>query len=87
MPGELIETERRHAPRRRHARVGVDSEYHRRRAEMEMHRALQAGLPEEALLHLELARIHRDKRDEAALAWRETDAGARPPISRTDKEG
>jgi hypothetical protein len=64
----------------------MDSEYHRRRAEMEMERALQAKRPDEAMLHLELARIHREKRERASLAWRETARSSRPPINRTDKE-
>jgi hypothetical protein len=65
----------------------LDPEYHRRRSEMEMQRALEAGKPEEAMIHLELARIHREKRAELAMAWRTTDMGERPPITRTDKEG
>jgi hypothetical protein len=65
----------------------LDPEYHRRRSEMEMQRALEARQPDEALLHLELARIHREKRAELATAWRSTDISERPPITRTDKEG
>jgi hypothetical protein len=67
--------------------AGMDPEYHRRRAEMEMERALQAMQPDEALRHLELARIHREKRDLFAMAWRKADLGERPVITRTDKEG
>ena len=66
--------------------VIMDTEYHRRRAEMEMERALQAGRPDEAMRHLELARLHRQRRDFMAMAWRETDLGHRPAITRTDKE-
>ena len=64
----------------------MDQEYHRRRAEMEMERALHAGRPDAAMRHLELARIHREKRELLAMAWRDADLGDRPPISRTDKE-
>ena len=64
----------------------TDPEYHRRRAEVEMEQALRAKLSEEAMIHLELARIHREKRDELAQAKRVRLALDRPRIGRTDKE-
>ena len=64
----------------------ADAEFHRRRAEVEMERALAAGQPDVALLHLELAREHRERRAAFATAWRERDARPCPPITRTDKE-
>lgn len=69
------------------AELVMDPEYHRRRAEMEMERALQARVPDEAQRHLELARFHRERRDLLAMARLEMDLGCRPAISRTDKEG
>jgi hypothetical protein len=66
--------------------LDADHEFHRRRAEMEMELALTAAQPEAALLHLELARIHRERRDAVAMLWREAANGERPPITRTDKE-
>jgi len=63
-------------------------EFHRRRAESEMEKALAAGRMSVSLLHLELARIHRQKREdlmaEDRLRSREAHA---PRIFRTDKEG
>ncbi len=64
----------------------ADCEFHRRRAEVEMEMALAAGQPEVALRHLELARVHRERRDAVATLWREAANGQRPPITRTDKE-
>ena len=64
----------------------MDPEYHRRRAEVEMEQALRSPKPEEALIHLELARIHREKRDELAMARRARPALERPTICGTDKE-
>jgi hypothetical protein len=64
----------------------TDPEYHRRRAEMEMHRALHALQPSEALAHLELARIHREKRQELAMVARPAVFAADAAIFRTDKE-
>ena len=64
-----------------------DSEYHRRRAESEMQLALTAAQIDEAMRHLELARIHRERRDALAIAWRDCGVGSRPPIDRADKEG
>ena len=64
----------------------LDPEYHRRRAEMEMEQALRCGQPAEALIHLELARIHREKRDELAMSPRSSPMAGRRPICSTDKE-
>lgn len=62
-------------------------EFHRRRAESEMDRALTAGKPSVAMLHLELARMHRQKREEAGSKQRqELRLNNPPPIYRTDKE-
>lgn len=63
-----------------------DPEYHRRRAEAEMERALQALRPDQALLHLELARFHRERRELLALVRTEGDRGRARPITGTDKE-
>lgn len=60
------------------------AEFHRRRAEVEMEKALTAARPDEAMRHLELARIHREQRD--SLALRQRKRGARPALCRTDKE-
>ena len=65
----------------------MDSEYHRRRAELEADQALRAQTMVEATRHLELARIHRQKRDLLSVSWRHSANGGRPPICRTDKEG
>jgi hypothetical protein len=63
----------------------ADSEFHRRRAEVEMERALAAGQPDVAMRHLELARVHREPRAAIASLWRDADRPC-PPITRTDKE-
>jgi hypothetical protein len=63
----------------------ADSEFHRRRAEVEMERALTSGQPDVALRHLELARVHRERRDAIVSLWRAADRPC-PPITRTDKE-
>ena len=63
-----------------------DAEFHRRRAEVEMEKALAAREPDAAIRHLELARIHREQRALLAQAWRDMAVGDRPAISRTDKE-
>ena len=65
-----------------------EQEYHRRRAEAEMECALSADKPTAAITHLELARMHRARRDiitEARMA--EVRQMAPLPIFRTDKEG
>jgi len=63
-------------------------EFHRRRAESEMEKALVAGPMSVSLSHLELAKIHRQRRDELIANDRARTA-ANPPsrIYRTDKEG
>ena len=60
------------------------SEFHRRRAEREMDKALSASSQETALRHLELARLHHHRRTLIA-AERSSPVGR--PIFRTDKEG
>lgn len=59
------------------------SEFHRRRAERELDKALSANSEDSALRHLELARLHHRRRAEATIP-RTVPAG--PPIFRTDKE-
>lgn len=68
------------------AELVMDAEYHRRRAEMEMERALQAKQPDEALRHIELAQFHRERRELLARARHELALGLVPAITRTDKE-
>ena len=64
----------------------TDPEFHRRRAEIEMQRALEARHPSTAQAHLELARMHREKREALASRLR-LELPDRPPlIDRTDKE-
>lgn len=62
-------------------------EFHRRRAEVEMDRALTAKQPSVAMLHLELARKHREERDRMLMEDRAR-LRANPPrlFNRTDKE-
>ena len=63
-------------------------EFHRRRAECEMDRALAAGKMSISLIHLELAKIHRQRREQLMMEDRALSAGrVAPRISRTDKEG
>ena len=62
-------------------------EFHRRRAEIEMEQALSAAKPTVAMLHLELAKIHRERHNEAAQREVALARLAQPvPITRTDKE-
>lgn len=65
--------------------VPSSAEFHRRRAEAEMDRALVAGTLTVAMRHLELARLHRERRSAIASAAATTIAAAR--CDRTDKEG
>lgn len=60
------------------------SEFHRKRAEREMDKALSASSEETALRHLELARLHHHRR--TAIAAERSSPGGRA-IFRTDKEG
>ena len=64
-----------------------DQDYHRRRAEIEMECAVTAESPETAIAHLELAQLHRARRQ--IIAQARTD-GARQrlgaSIFRADKE-
>jgi hypothetical protein len=65
-----------------------DHEFHRRRAEIEMEKALAARQPSVSLLHLELAKIHRQRREQIVAEDRERRLGDQAPrIFRTDKEG
>ena len=64
----------------------ADPEYHRRRAEVEMERALVARVPDEAMRHLELARFHRERRELLASVRFEAGPKGSPVICRTDKE-
>ncbi|WP_162888037.1 hypothetical protein [Sphingomonas mesophila] len=59
------------------------SEFHRRRAERELDKALSASSDDSALRHLELARLHHHRRTMIAAAH-ERPAGQ--AIFRTDKE-
>jgi endonuclease/exonuclease/phosphatase family metal-dependent hydrolase len=62
-------------------------EFHRRRAEMEMERALAAGQLSIAVRHLELARLHRERRAELGRSVAAPNRARSCPIDRTDKEG
>lgn len=63
-------------------------EFHRRRAESEMEKALAAAKMSVSVIHLELAKIHRQRRDQLMAEDRSRLAEIRPGrISRTDKEG
>jgi hypothetical protein len=64
----------------------TDPEFHRRRAEIEMQRALEAGHPSTAQAHLQLARMHREKREALARQLRLELPEHPPVIDRTDKE-
>lgn len=53
-----------------------------------MDRALAAGKMSISLIHLELAKIHRQRREQLMMEDRAASAGrVAPRISRTDKEG
>ena len=63
-------------------------EFHRRRSEIEMGMALAAQQPSVAMIHLELARMHREKRDALTAEVRERLQSQPPRIfNGTDKEG
>jgi hypothetical protein len=68
-------------------RLFEDAEYHRRRAETEMEKALLARKPTTAMLHLKLAQMHRNKRDELSGRVRLHAVHSGPQIDRADKEG
>ena len=53
---------------------------------MEMQRALEAGPPSVAQAHLQLARMHREKREALARQLRLEMPDRPPVIDRTDKE-
>lgn len=61
-----------------------DGEYHRRRAEVELECAASASDQGSAMAHLELARMHRERR-KLVTAPRSPEAG-RALVSGTDKE-
>ena len=64
-----------------------EQEYHRRRSEIELEQALSATASESAIAHLELARMHRARRQimaQQSLMEARRSYGA--PIFRTDKE-
>jgi len=64
-----------------------DPEYHRRRSEMELEQAVSSGDQASALAHLELARIHRARRE--LITQRkllQSGTASSSPIFRTDKE-
>ena len=61
-------------------------EFHRRRAEAEMDRALAAKEPSSAMLHLELARKHREERDRMILRARASLRAMPSRVFGTDKE-
>jgi hypothetical protein len=64
-----------------------DSEFHRCRAEAEMEAALSGGPLSVALCHLELARLHRERRMALGCPEPTPPLGAFHFIDRTDKEG
>lgn len=66
--------------------MNPDSEYHRRRAESEMDMALSATLPTIAIKHLELAKLHREVRDQIAESARSLSLQLGCVFDRTDKE-
>lgn len=63
------------------------NEFHRCRAEAEMDKALSAGPLSVALRHLELARLHRERRLMLHAEAEPPGPGAFKSIDRTDKEG
>ena len=62
-------------------------EFHRRRAEMEIENALSADKPSVAVAHLELARMHRERRNRLVAEHRATVPLCPPRVVGTDKEG
>jgi hypothetical protein len=63
-------------------------EFHRRRAEAEMEKAIAAAQPSIAMLHLELAKRHREMRNELSATEREAmRLNPARAFNRTDKEG
>jgi len=72
---------------RKPTEVDPPHEFHRRRAEVEMERALAAAAPSVAMLHLELAQKHREFRNQLVEDRRDTlRVGAPRCFNRTDKE-
>ena len=64
----------------------TQQEFHRRRAEVEMDRALAAKEPSTAILHLELARRHREVRNRMSLEARASLRVIPSGVFGTDKE-
>jgi endonuclease/exonuclease/phosphatase family metal-dependent hydrolase len=64
-----------------------ESEFHRCRAEAEMEAALAGGPLSVALCHLELARLHRERRMALGRSEPPPPPGAFCFSDRTDKEG
>ena len=62
----------------------TEVEFHRRRAESELEKALVADCPETSLRHLQLAKLHYRRR--SAAASNRFMPGRPAPIMRTDKE-
>ncbi len=71
-----------------HTNRFTSREFHRRRAEVEMDKALAAAKPTVAMLHLELAKMHREKGSELMERDRERMLRLQPPrtFNGTDKE-
>lgn len=64
-----------------------EQEYHRRRSEMELEAAVSTESPASAIAHLELARMHRARRQIAAeLSLAKARASYGAPIFSADKE-
>jgi len=62
-----------------------DSDYHRRRSELELEKAVSASCMDSARAHLELARMHRARR-RLIVRGRIDGENAMANLSRTDKE-
>lgn len=70
------------------AQARNSQEFHRRRAEAEMEKAITATKPSIALLHLDLARRHREMRKQLVAGKRgKPSAPSLRSINGTDKEG
>jgi hypothetical protein len=69
-----------------HTKPLTAQEFHRRRSEAEMERALAAAKPSIAMIHLELAKIHRETRNQLAAEQRAQAQHRCRPFNGTDKE-
>lgn len=63
-----------------------DQEYHRRRSEMELEQAVAADDRDSAIAHLELARMHRARREIITKQHISAISRQGGPVCRTDKE-